>query len=52
MVHDNEGGRLCSLEIAHTHFSGETKIQDSFKMEGILIAEFLAKDVLSWDFLA
>jgi hypothetical protein len=39
MVYDNEGGRLCALEIAHTHFSGETKIQDTFKMEGILIAE-------------
>jgi len=49
MVYDNEGGRLCALEIAHTHFSGEIKIQDTFKMEGILIAEFLAKDVLAWD---
>jgi hypothetical protein len=49
MVYDNEGGRLCALEIAHTHFRGGTKIQDTFKMEGILIAELLAKNLLAWD---
>jgi hypothetical protein len=49
MVYDNEGMRLYALEIAHTHFSGEAKIQDTLRAEGVMIAEFLAEDVLAWD---
>jgi hypothetical protein len=49
MVYDSEGGKLCALEIAHTHFSNDTKIQDTLKTEGLMIAEFLAEDVLAWD---
>jgi hypothetical protein len=49
MVYDSEGGKLCALEIAHTHFSKDSKIQDTLKAEGVMIAEFLAEDVLAWD---
>jgi hypothetical protein len=49
MVYDSEGGKLCALEIVHTHFSKENKIQDTLKAEGLMIAEFLAEDVLAWD---
>ena len=49
MVYDSDGGKLCALEIAHTHFSKDSKIQDTLKAEGLMIAEFLAEDILAWD---
>ena len=45
MLYDQDGVKRYALEVAHTHFTGKLKI-DQTRQDGIGIAEFAVEDVI------